>query len=145
MTLYVDSESKIRAVNASLDSSLTPLYVNENAPDFPFKGWSNAKICCYKVTVSNGVITMMTPYVDSRMLDAIDSMGHQIDSTLPYKATKTAYYGEKEKIFYDLPEGIVSVLFDNYNGDYSVNRVENRLIVSFDTLDQETNITILIQ
>lgn len=81
MILYVDSESKVRAVNSTTDTSLTPLYVDENNEQFPFKGWSTAKICCYKVNVADGVVTMMTPYIDSRNLEMIDTMGHQIDTT----------------------------------------------------------------
>jgi hypothetical protein len=80
MILYVDNENKVRAVNTTTDTSLTPLYVDETADLFPFKGWSTAKICCYKVTVSEGIVTMMTPYVDSRNLEMIDTMGHTIDA-----------------------------------------------------------------
>lgn len=79
MILYVDSKSKIRAVNSTNDDTLTPLYVDENNPEYPFTGWSTAKICCYKVTVVDGVVTMMTPYVDSKALDHIDEMGHEFD------------------------------------------------------------------
>ena len=81
MILFVDSENKVRAVNTTTDTSLTPLYVDENNDMFPFKGWSVAKICCYKVSVSDGIVTMMTPYIDSRNLEMIDNMGHQIDAT----------------------------------------------------------------
>lgn len=81
MILYVDSENKVRAVDTTTDTSLTPLYVDETADSFPFKGWSVAKICCYKVSVSDGIVTMMTPYIDSRNLEMIDTMGHQIDAT----------------------------------------------------------------
>ena len=63
----------------------------------------------------------------------------------PYTETKLAYFGESEKVFYDAPAGNISVFFDGYNGSYSVNRVQNRLIVSFDTLTEATNITISIQ
>lgn len=80
MILYVDNENKVRAVNTTTDTSLTPLYVDETAESFPFKGWSVAKICCYKVSVSDGIVTMMTPYIDSRNLEMIDTMGHQIDA-----------------------------------------------------------------
>ena len=79
MILYVDSEQRIKAVNVSSDEALTPLYVDENNEEFPFVGWSTAKICAYKVNVSDGVITMMTPYVDSKALDHIDEMGHITD------------------------------------------------------------------
>ena len=64
---------------------------------------------------------------------------------VPYIETKTGYYGESEKVFYDAPAGNTSVFFDNYNGPYSVNRVQNRLTVSFDALTETTNITISIQ
>ena len=37
MILYVDSESKVRAVNSTTDTSLTPLYVDESNDTFPFK------------------------------------------------------------------------------------------------------------
>lgn len=80
MILYVDSESKVRAVNSTTDTSLTPLYVDENNDSFPFKGWSTAKICCYKVNVADGVVTMMVPYVDSRSLDMVDNLGHVMDT-----------------------------------------------------------------
>lgn len=81
MILYVDNENKVRAVNSTDDVKLTPLYVDETAEMFPFKGFSIAKICCYKVTVVNAKITMWTPYIDSRNLEMIDNMGHQIDAT----------------------------------------------------------------
>lgn len=79
MILYVDSENKIRAVDRTTDETLTPLYVNEEYDLFPFKGWSTAKICCYKVTVQDGFVTMMTPYRDSRTLDFIDEVGKDND------------------------------------------------------------------
>lgn len=63
----------------------------------------------------------------------------------PYKETKKAYYGEKEKTFYNAPSGNVLVLFSDYNGSYSVSRIADRLIVSFDTLEKETDVTIMIQ
>lgn len=79
MKVYVDSESKIRDVGSTKDSSLKELTINDE--DNPFEGWSKAKICCYKITVVDGVVTMMTPYIDSRNLEMIDSLGKQLDST----------------------------------------------------------------
>lgn len=81
MKVYVDSENKIRAVGTTTDTSLAEVFIDETADSFPFKGWSTAKICCYSVTVSDGIVTMMTPYIDSRNLEMIDNMGHQIDAT----------------------------------------------------------------
>lgn len=78
MILYVDNENKVRAVDITTDTSLTPLYVDETADTFPFKGWSTAKICCYKVNVTeDGTVTMFTPYRPSSTLDYIDEIGHQ--------------------------------------------------------------------
>ena len=63
----------------------------------------------------------------------------------PYTDTQTAYYGEKEKNFYNVPQGILTVYFDNYAGSYSVERIDDRLTVSFDTLENDTKITIIVQ
>jgi len=68
-----------------------------------------------------------------------------MNDAAPYTETKTAYYKETEKTFYDVPEGNVTVYFDNYNGAYSFKRVENRLTVLFDALENKTDITISIK
>ena len=80
MILYLNDKSEIHDVNSTEDLSLTPVYVDENNEEFSFKGWSIAKICCYKVAVNEGVITMMTPYRDSTTLDFIDKIGHDSDN-----------------------------------------------------------------
>jgi len=77
MIVYVDSENKIKAVNTTSDSSLTALEINDDAN--PFNGWSTAKICCYKVTVQDGSVIMMTPYVPSANLEAFNNVGKQVD------------------------------------------------------------------
>lgn len=74
-----------------------------------------------------------------------DDAYNKAEAVTPYTETKGGYYGETEKTFYDAPMGNVSVFFDNYNGIYATSRVDNRLIVSFDELKAETNITISIQ
>ena len=68
-----------------------------------------------------------------------------ISAITPYTETKTAYYNENNKTFYNVPEGNVSVLFDNYNGSYSVSRTVDRVTVSFDTLTDATNVTISVK
>lgn len=77
MKVYVDSENKIRDVGSTSDTTLTELTINDEGN--PFEGWSKAKICCYMVTVVDGVVTMMTPYIDSKMLDMVDRLGKQND------------------------------------------------------------------
>ena len=74
-----------------------------------------------------------------------DTTSNRVDAINFYKATKTAYFGEKEKVFYEVPNGTLSVIFDNYNGEYTVSRSEDRLTVKFPSLEKETSITIMIQ
>lgn len=76
--------------------------------------------------------------------DNVNTLNTSVEELTPYTETKTAYYNESEKTFYNVPEGDISVFFDNYNGDYSINRVVDRVIVSFDTLQQSTNIIISV-
>ena len=75
----------------------------------------------------------------------VDDTSNRVTAITPYTETKTAYYGESEKTFYDVPDGNVSVYFTNYDGNYSVSRVSGRLTISFDTLTEQTDITISIQ
>ncbi len=78
MKVFVDSENRICDVGSTKDTSLTELNINEE--NNPFKDWSVAKICCYKVSVLNGEVTGYTPYVSSGLLSVIDRIGKQIDS-----------------------------------------------------------------
>ena len=133
MIVFVDGESKIRAVGKTSDESLTPLYIKDETN--PFNGWSKAKICCYTVTVSDGVVTMMTPYVDSRLLDQIDIMGHAIEDQAPFEMTEKASFGDTEVIFTGVPNGVVTVDIEPLNGDvptFHVSRNENIVRVFFD-------------
>ena len=86
----------------------------------------------------------VTAKVDETSIVANDT-SKKVDEVTPYKETKRGYYLETEKVFYDVPAGNVIVFFDHYIGQYSVKRIDNRLIVSFDALEKETDITIMIQ
>lgn len=76
--------------------------------------------------------------------DDITELNAEVIKLIPYTETKIGCYGETEKIFYGVPEGNVSVFFDNYHGAYTTSRQEDRLYVYFDALEKETNITISI-
>lgn len=69
----------------------------------------------------------------------------RVNEITPYEQTQTAYYGESEKNFYNVPQGILTVYFDNYTGSYNVERIDDRMTVSFDTLKNDTSITIIVQ
>ena len=73
-----------------------------------------------------------------------DDNSNNIKTLTPYTETKVGYYGETEKVFYDVPSGNTTVFFDNYTGSYSVSRLSNQLAIHFDALTEQTNITISV-
>ena len=60
----------------------------------------------------------------------------------PYEETKTAYYGETEKVFYGVPQGNITVFFEN---DYSVSRLDGTVTIRFEAVTENKDITIMIQ
>ena len=67
-----------------------------------------------------------------------------------------AYYGEVEKAFYGVPEGNLTIFFDNYDGEYEIDRRTERFLVKFVETDNNgnktqkrltnrTNITVMVQ
>ena len=74
-----------------------------------------------------------------------DDNTNKVNAITPYTETKIGYYGETYKTFYDVPEGNVTVYFDNYQGDCVINRSSKNIMVSFEALTVQTNITISIQ
>lgn len=75
MYVSVNKKNEIKKVGISTDTNLTSLYIDENDKDYPFEGWSEAKICCYKIRVTNGHIVELSPYVDSRFIEHFDQLG----------------------------------------------------------------------
>lgn len=148
MILFVDSESKVRAVNSTKDSTLTPLYVDETNEMYPFKGWSAAKICCYIVSVENGLVITYTPYVDSRIIDQIDLIGHSIENAEPFIAVDTAFIGATEVVFVGVPNGVISVDAKDCEGNplsYNVSKTDDIVRVFFDEpLKYAADIRILV-
>jgi len=85
----------------------------------------------------------VTPYdVLSRRISAVNNRVTQIT---PYEQTKTAYFGEIEKVFYGVPDGVLTVSFDKYDGEYSIDRTEDRVTISFPRLEDATSISIVVQ
>lgn len=71
----------------------------------------------------------------------VDDSANQIINLTPYTETKIAYYGETEKTFYNVPQGNVTVYGLK---EYSLERISDRLIITFDALSEQTEITISI-
>lgn len=75
----------------------------------------------------------------------ISSVNSRVNDITPFEETKKAYYGEIEKVFYNVPEGNTSIFFDNFEGKYEVSRVENRLTVKFaERLTDMTSVTVMV-
>lgn len=148
MILFVNDKQEIHDVGSTTDKSLSPLYVKETDENKPLITWSVAKICCYKVAVSGGVVTMMTPYVDSNIISHIDQLGNQVESVTPYKAVEKASAGETEVTFVGVPEGVniitsVNDLEKNVI-EHNVLRTEDIVKVSFEPLKYAADVTISV-
>ena len=148
MIVFVDSEGRIKAVGKTTDTSLTPLEILDTEEANPFIGLSKARICCYKVTVTDGRVTMCTPYVDSRIIDQIDILGHEAEDNAPYEDIQSASFGDTEVIFEDVPQGVITVDARDLEGNnlsFHVNRNGNIVRVFFDSpLSYAADIRILV-
>lgn len=57
------------------DKGLTCHTFDEESDSYPFKGWSDARILCYRIEVDEEErITMMTPYVDTNIIEQIERL-----------------------------------------------------------------------
>ena len=91
-------------------------------------------------------LALKTDRESHRHTSEIDDTSNKVTQITPYTASKTAYYEESFKTFYEVPQGNVAIYFDNYNGDYTFEREEDRIYVTFkEPLKEQTNITISIQ
>ena len=86
------------------------------------------------------VISGYTPYVDSKLIEHIDQLGKATEAVTPYTETKTAYIGDTSATFSNRP-GNLTVYFPH---PYTVERLTDRIIVSFEELEEVTDITISI-
>lgn len=74
MLVYTDNDGRIMAVETSDDPDLIPVEIIDD-DDNPFAGWSDARICCYRIHATDGHVDMMTPYVNSILIDIVDRFG----------------------------------------------------------------------
>lgn len=147
MYLILNSDNEIKGVGVTTDPSLVSVYVDENADMFPFKGWSEAKICCYKVNVVDGIITMMTPYVDSRLIEHIDQLGQQIEEVKPYMDSQRAYIGDTQVQFNNVKGTHITAYCETDSGlsiPTTTERNSDKVTVSFNTLDEVATVTITV-
>ena len=71
----------------------------------------------------------------------------EIARITPYTATKTAYYGDTEITFYDIPDGNMTVFVKDIEGNYpnyTVSKIGTTVTVSFEVVTNNTEITLSI-
>lgn len=144
MLIFVNERGEIHDVNTTKDPTLTPIEVTDGSLD----DMSEALICCYRVKVEDGLVTMRTPYVPSTVLESIDRLGKMTEAITPWTASKTAYIDDTELTFTDAPQGNVSVYMtdkDGRNVPCTFERVYNGIKVAFEKRNSlaEVNISII--
>ena len=139
MTVYVNDRNEIHDVGSTTDTTLTPVEVTDGS----FDGMSEALICCYKVNVVDGNVTMRTPYVPSTVLESIDRLGKQTEAITPWTASKTAYIDDTYVTFENVPNGNMSVYVGGVNHTL-FERDGDRVTVMFEPLEEVTEVTISI-
>lgn len=75
-----------------------------------------------------------------------DSAGirQSVSDVTPYTESKTAYILDTEIVFNSVPQGNMSVFF-SIPTDYTIERVSDSVVVSFEPLEEVTEVTISIQ
>ena len=96
--------------------------------------------------LENKVSMLNTAFVSSQINQVpitakVDETSNKVIQLTPYTETKVGYYGETEKTFYNVPEGNVTVFGLK---EYSLDRISDRLTITFDALSEQTEITISI-
>lgn len=131
MKIYLNEKGEIHDVGSNTTGEiLTEVEVTDGT----FDGWSKGKMLCYKVQVVNGVVVMMTPCVDSRII-------RNFDNTQPFKISKTAYIDDTEIVFTDVPVGNMSVFVNGINHT-DFERSGDRVTVRFEPLEEVAEVAI---
>ena len=98
-----------------------------------------------EIVMPLGSDTPVGPSALDNLNQKVNKLNSKVNQLTPFEETKTGYYGENEKVFYNVPEGNVSIFFDNYTGEYSIDRIGDRLTVKFPTnLTDTTAITLTV-
>lgn len=145
MIVFVNDKAEIHDVGTTNDPTLTGLFIKDEGN--PFADWSKDKICCYKVTVVDGVVTMFTPYITSSVIPAIERLGHEIEAVTPWMETQSVSMGAKAIEFTDVPEGPVTVIIKDSEGRYHPGSIVingSIVIVSFEPLEYAADITLKV-
>ena len=75
MKVYIDDAGCIHDVETTTNTTLTEVNIDDN--NNPFDGWTAAKICCYKIQVSEGIVQGYAPYIPSSIVELIDRLAKE--------------------------------------------------------------------
>lgn len=79
--------------------------------------------------------------------ETLDNTVSGLDAITPYTETKTAYIGDTEIVFTDVPDGNLSVYVKDVEGNYpnhTIERLLDKVTVRFDSLENLTEVTISV-
>ena len=83
MKIFVNDRNEIKDVHSTKDNTLTEIIINDN--ENPFKDWSIAKICCYRVGLTPETITEI---VGTKEVAYTDLEGNEFTETKEITETK---------------------------------------------------------
>ena len=75
MKVFIDHTGCIHDVNTTTNPAL--IEVNIDDSNNPFAGWTVAKICCYKIQTSEGIVQGYAPYIPSSIVELIDRLAKE--------------------------------------------------------------------
>lgn len=75
-------------------------------------------------------------------VEKVDDTSNRVTAITPYTETKTAYIGDTEVTFENVPTGYLTVFGLS---EYSVDRQNDRITITFDAVEEVTDISISIQ
>lgn len=118
MYIAINKRGEIKGVGVTTNPELTSVYIKDD--ENPFDGWSKAKICCYKVVVKDGVVMMMTPYIDSRLLDNFDYVGQECE--------------ENEESISETNDGLIETYETTLSNEQTISECEEALMELYEMI-----------
>ncbi|MCR5098752.1 MAG: hypothetical protein K6B14_07385 [Lachnospiraceae bacterium] len=74
--------------------------------------------------------------------DEVVTLNNKVEDITPYTVTKTAYIDDTELTFNNVPTGHITVFCSI---EYSMEHISDSVIISFEPLNEVTEITIMVQ
>ena len=96
--------------------------------------------------VENLVNALIKRINNDKFYSDADTAGirQSVSNITPYTESKTAYILDTEIVFNSVPQGNLSVFF-SIPTDYKIERVSDSVVLSFEPLEEVTEVTISIQ